>query len=100
MVDTIRAIDIWHDIGTTLPSAKEFYFGSGGRKTIYRARYTGGRGDKGAWVTTVWRRTQREAIEDIDCFAAHPTEQGYDGVEIIEMDYDEYLKKYQRLPKF
>ncbi len=73
-----------------------------GAKTrkIYRARYTGGRGGNGAWVTTVWRRTAHEAGDDIDMFATHPAELGYDGVMIIEMDYDEYLKKYQRLPKF
>lgn len=69
------------------------------KRKIYRARYTGGRGNLGAWVTTVWRRTRKEAEDDIECFASQPR-YGYDGVEIISMDYDLYLRTHQRLPKF
>lgn len=72
------------------------------KRKIYRARYVGGRGGKGAWVTTVWRRTRQEAEDDIEMFAQNPDQYGYDEdkVDIIEMDYNEYLKKHQRLPKF
>lgn len=67
------------------------------KRKIYRARYTGGRG---AWVTTIWRRTEQEAKDDIMMFASNPQRYGFDGVEIISMDYDEYLKEHQRAPKF
>lgn len=67
-------------------------------RKIYRARYTE-RNGKGAWVTTVFRRTRVEAESDIAAFARHKN-YGFDGVKIVVMDYEAYLKKYQRLPRF
>lgn len=66
-------------------------------KKIYRARYTGG---KGAWVTTVWRRNLADAKLDIKAFAEDPSRYGFKGVKIVEMDYNKFLKKFQRLPRF
>lgn len=65
-------------------------------KEIFRARYTGG---KGAWVTTVFRRTKKEAEDDIKMFA-NPKRHGFTGVKIFSMDKDSFIKKHQRVPRF
>lgn len=70
-------------------------------RKIYRAQYVRNDG-KTVWVTTVWRRDKDEAESDISCFASpnRVKEMGFDTVKIVEEDYDDFLRKKQRLPRF
>ena len=64
-------------------------------RKIYRARgrYEGARQDN--WITNVWRRAKEEAAGDVNAFGNR-----YTNTRVVEEDYDEYLRKKQRLPRF
>ena len=63
---------------------------------IYRARGIYEPTGRNAWLTNVWRRTYQEAQSDITAFAYDR----YTNVRVVTMEYDDYLKKYQNVPRF
>ena len=65
-------------------------------KKIYRARGKYDMSNRDSWVTNCWRRSKEEAEMDVKSF----TPGRYKDTQIIEQDYNEYLKKKQRLPRF
>jgi len=65
-------------------------------KKIYRARGKYDLSNKDSWVTTVWRRTKKEAEDDLKMF----TPGRYKNIRVVEEDYNTFLKKNQRPPRF
>ena len=63
---------------------------------MYRARGKYDLSNRESWVTNRWRRTKAEAELDVKVF----TTGRYKDVKIIEKDYNKYIKKHQRVPKF
>jgi len=61
-------------------------------KKIYRARTTNL--NRNHWVTNVWRPSFKEAELD-----ARALKRPDEKIKVVEVDYKDYIKKHQRIPK-
>ena len=68
-----------------------------GVRSIYRARGHYKPTNRESYVTTVWRREKEDAEQDIRVFTKHNPD--WEKVKIVKEDFDEYIKKHQKLPK-